>query len=72
MKPVAIIYVALGMAGIFLGDITNDLLALGIRSEVISILSKGIGVGVLAVGVVAIQTKQELPPLPKDEDEPSL
>lgn len=69
MKPVVVAYIVLGVAGLFLGNITNDLLALGIRAEIISILSKGIGAGVIAVGVVALQTGVSLPPLePKPED----
>lgn len=68
MKPVTIAYIVLGVAGLFLGNITNDLLALGIRSEIISILSKAIGAGVIAVGVVAIQTGTQLPPIPPKEE----
>ena len=68
MKPVVIIYLAVGIASLFLGNITNDLLALGIREEIVSIIGKALSAAVIGVGAVAVQQGVTLPTIPpKDE-----
>ena len=64
MKLVVIIYIAVGVFGLFFGQITEDLLSLGVRSEIISIVSKAIGAAVLAIGTFALSKGQELPTIP--------
>ena len=66
MSPLVIAYIALGIFGLFFGQITNDLLSLGVRSEVISIVSKGIGAAVLGIGVYAVKRGEVLPELSGD------
>ena len=66
MKPVILVYIAFGVAAMFFGTISNDLLSLGIRSEIVSIVSKGLTAAVTAIGTVALVNGTPLPPLPKD------
>lgn len=69
MKAITVIYIAVGVFGLFFGQITDDLLSLGIRSEIVSIISKGIGALVLGIGAFALATGTTLPPLPAGKDE---
>ena len=69
MNAIIVVYIALGVSAMFFGTIGNDLLSLGIRSEVVSIISKALTAAVTAVGTVALSRGLTLPPLPKDEPE---
>jgi hypothetical protein len=67
MKPIVVLYIAVGVFGLFFGQVTGDLLSLGIRSEIVSIISKAIGGLVLFIGAYALASGTTLPPLPADE-----
>lgn len=67
MKPLVIIYISVGVFGLFFGQITEDLLSLGIRNEFISIVSKAIGATVIGLGAVALARGEKLPELPKPD-----
>lgn len=68
MKPIVVIYIAIGVFGLFFGQITEDLLSLGIRSEIVSIVSKGIGALVLGIGAYAIAAGETLPQIPPRDE----
>lgn len=65
----ALVYLALGVGALFLGDITNDLLSLGMKQEVINIVSKATSAGIMGIGGWAVYTGRKLPQLPPPEDE---
>lgn len=67
MKPIVVIYLAVGVFGLFFGQITEDLLSLGVKGAIISIISKAIGGLVLFVGAYAIANGDKLPPLPEEK-----
>jgi hypothetical protein len=69
MKPIVAVYIAVGVFGLFFGQIQNDLLSLGLRQEVVNIVSKAIGALVLGIGAYALSTGVPLPPLPQRERE---
>lgn len=69
MSLLVAVYIAAGITALFFGTITGDLLSLGIRSEVVSIIEKALGAAVTAVGAIALARGIQLPPLPKDGDD---
>lgn len=64
MNGWVVAYVLVGIGGLFFGQITGDLLALGIRQEIVNIVEKGIGAVVLAIGTLALASGVTLPELP--------
>lgn len=71
MNIVVILYIAASIAALFFGTITEDLLSLGVRSEVVNIVEKALTALVAAVGTVALTKGISLPPMPK-RDEPTV
>jgi hypothetical protein len=72
MSTIVIVYIVFAVTGLFFDQITNDLLSLGVRSELVSIASKAIGAVVAAIGVVALLQGKTLPSVPGHEDAPSV
>ena len=57
-----------GVGGLFFGQISADLLSLGIRQEIVSIIEKAIGAAVLGIGTLALASGITLPTLPKKDE----
>lgn len=72
MNLIVALYIAVGVAALFFGTITGDLLSLGIRSEIVSIVEKALTALVTAVGTVALTRNLALPPLPPPEEPPHI
>lgn len=68
MSAIVVAYIIFGIFGLFFDQVTNDLLALGVRGELVSIISKGIGAVVLGIGVVALVQGKTLPTLPPERE----
>lgn len=61
------VYIAIGVAALFFGTITNDLLSLGIRGELVSIVEKLITAMLIATGLAMQQLGIPVPEVPKEE-----
>ena len=60
-----VVYVLVGVGGLAFGGITGDMLALGVRQEIVNIIEKVIGAVVLGIGTLALASGITLPTLPK-------
>lgn len=71
-SPLTYVYIAIGVAALFFGTITGDLLNLGIRTELVSIIEKGITALLIAVGLAMQQLGVPVPVIapPKGEEVP--
>jgi len=67
-NPLTYVYIAIGVAALFFGTITQDLLSLGVRNEAVSIIEKAITALLIAVGLAMQQLGVPVPPLPKKEE----
>ena len=70
MRPIVTIYIAVGVLCLLFGNITGDLLSLGIRGEYVNIAEKSIGAAVLFVGAYALANGVTLPTLPGKDEPP--
>lgn len=61
-------YITLGVGALFFGTIQGDLLSLGIRGEIVSIVEKALTAAVTGIGTVALARGIVLPPLPKRDE----
>lgn len=68
MNLIVIVYIFLGIAAMFFGTIQGDLLSLGIKSEIVSIVEKGLTAAVTGIGTVALAKGVTLPPIPQKEE----
>lgn len=66
-NPLTYVYIGIGVAALFFGTITNDLLSLGMRDEVVSIIEKAITAALIATGLAMQQLGVPVPELPKRE-----
>lgn len=62
-SPLTYVYIIVGVAALFFGTITNDLLSLGLRSEWVSIIEKAITALLIAVGLAMQQLGVPVPDL---------
>lgn len=67
-NPLTYVYIVIGVAALFFGTITNDLLSLGIRGELVSIIEKAITAALIGVGLAMQQLGVPVPELPKRDD----
>ena len=66
-SPLTYVYIVVGVAALFFGTITNDLLALGIREELVSIIEKAITAALIGVGLAMQQLGIPTPEIPPGE-----
>ena len=67
--PLTYVYITIGVLALFFGTITNDLLSLGIREELVNIIEKGITAALIGVGLAMQHLGVPVPDFPK-KDEP--
>lgn len=70
MQPIVILYIAAGVSAMFFGTIQGDLLSLGIKGEIVSIVEKALTAVVTLVGTIALTKGVTLPPIPAGDKEP--
>ena len=68
-NPLTYVYIVIGVAALFFGTITNDLLSLGLKEEIVSIIEKAITAALIGVGLAMQQLGIPVPELPKRDSE---
>ena len=63
-NPLTYVYIFIGIAALFFGTVTNDLLSLGMREEVVSIIEKAITALLIGVGLAMQQLGVPVPEFP--------
>lgn len=66
-NPLTYVYITVGVAALFFGTITNDLLSLGLGEAYVSIIEKGITAALIGVGLAMQQLGVPVPEFPKEE-----
>lgn len=67
-NPLTYAYIAIGVAALFFGTITNDLLSLGMKDAYVSIIEKAITALLIGVGLAMQQLGVPVPEFPKKEE----
>lgn len=66
------VYITIGVGALFFGTIINELLGLGMREEVVSIIEKAITASLIGVGLAMQQLGIPVPSLPKRTDDKEI
>ena len=66
-SPLTYVYIIVGVAALFFGTITNDLLSLGLKGEIVSIIEKAITAALIGVGLAMQQLGIPTPDFPKPD-----
>ena len=69
-SPLTYAYIAIGVAALFFGTITNDLLSLGVKNELVNIIEKAITATLIGVGLAMQQLGIPTPEFPKKDEAP--
>ena len=67
--PLTYVYIGIGVLALFFGTVTNDLLSLGLREEVVSIIEKAITALLIAVGLAMQHLGVPVPEIPPKRPE---
>ena len=63
-SPLTYVYIVVGVGALFFGTITNDLLSLGLKEEIVSIIEKGITAALIGIGLAMQQLGIPVPEIP--------